>query len=245
MSSPFQLWPAIDLLNGKPVRLLQGDYDQKTEYDSSLVDLAKIFSSFASGIHLVDLQGAKEGTPVHFSEIEKIVNAADVPVEVGGGIRTLEDIEKLLSLGVYRVILGTSALQNPEFLQEALVQYGVEKIVVGVDAKDGFVATHGWEEKSSVIAEGFLKRLIHDFGVRTVIYTDISTDGTLAGPPLETFSALTEAFPELDIIASGGVAHLSDIISLEQTGARGVIFGKAYYEGNISLKELSDFHTHA
>lgn len=232
-----QLWPAIDIIDGKCVRLLKGDYTQKTEYDFSLQSLAQDFSEFGKGIHVVDLDGAKAGNPVNKNAIQEIIANASIPVEVGGGIRTFEDIEEVLSWGVFRVILGTKALEVPSFIDEVLLRFGSEKIVIGVDAKDGFVATHGWETSSSYKAEDFIF-LLQKKGIKTVIFTDIETDGTLAGPPLQTFTHLCDTFPTLDLIASGGISNIQDIYHLQKTGVSGCIFGKAWYEQKISKEEL-------
>lgn len=242
MKNNFELWPAIDLISGNPVRLLKGDYEQKTDYSEqfSIEDLSKIFSSFSTGIHVVDLDGAKKGSPVNIVALKKICRYSTVPVEIGGGIRSMSDIETFFSCGVSRVILGTSALKNSQFLQEALGKYGAEKIVVGVDAKDGFVATHGWQDSSSIKAEDFIAQL-KEMGVATIIFTDIATDGTLTGPPLATFKKLVKQFPTLNIIASGGVSQISDIRELQKINVRGVIFGKAFYEEKITEKELLYF----
>ncbi len=237
----FQLWPAIDLIDGKPVRLYKGDYGQKTEYSTALSTLAEQFSECSFGIHVVDLDGAKAQAPVNFEAFEEISGNASIPFEVGGGIRNISDIQKILESGAMRVILGTSALKNPEFLKESVEKFGAEKIVVGVDAKDGMVATHGWETKSTVDAEDFIQKLSEDFGITTVIFTDIATDGTLAGPPLKTFERLVQKFPNIDIIASGGIAEISDIKKLQSLGVKGAIFGKSFYEGRISIEELKKF----
>jgi phosphoribosylformimino-5-aminoimidazole carboxamide ribotide isomerase len=241
LTAPFQTWPAIDLIDAKPVRLIQGEYSKKTDYGDifSLPEIVRIFSSFAHGIHVVDLDGAKKGSLVNKEAISTIINCSHIPVEVGGGIRTLHDARSLFSLGVSRIILGTSALHDPAFLQTCISHFGTEKIVVGIDAKDGFVATNGWEQSSEVSAESFLKKLQKDFGVQTIIFTDIATDGTLSGPPLETFQNLVNTFPNIDIIASGGISSINDIIRLKETGVRGAIFGKAFYEKKITVEEMA------
>lgn len=238
-NNSFQLWPAIDLLDGKPVRLLRGDYAQKTDYseDFSLENLARIFSECAAGIHVVDLDGARNGKVTNREAIEKIVKNSTIPVEVGGGIRSFSDAKILFEIGVSRIILGTSALENPDFLRELLGKFGAEKVIVGVDTKNGVVATHGWENASEILAHDFLNNL-QNIGVKTVIFTDISTDGTLGGSPIETFHALVSTFPNLDIIASGGVASVSDLEHLRNIEVRGAIFGKAFYEGRISVDDL-------
>ena len=242
MKNHFQLFPAIDLLNGKPVRLLRGNYAHKTDYSEqfSLEFLARTFSEFASGIHVVDLDGAQKGESVNISAIETIVKNATIPVEVGGGIRSFETAKKLLEIGVWRVILGTSALENPQFLKDLLAEFGAEKVVVGVDTKNGMVATHGWENASEISAVTFLQNL-QNLGVKTIIYTDISTDGTLGGAPIATFEKLVRDFPDFEIIASGGIAHLGDLEKLRKIPVAGAIFGKAFYEGRISTDDLKIF----
>ena len=236
----FELWPAIDLIGGKPVRLYKGDYRQKTEYSTPLSTLSQQFSECSFGIHVVDLDGAKAQTPVNFSAFTEISQNASIPFEVGGGIRNISDIQNILDTGAKRVILGTSAVKNPDFLREAIETFGGGKIVVGVDAKDGMVATHGWETTSTVDAEDFIQKLSDDFGIKTIIFTDISTDGTLAGPPLKTFERLIQKFPNIDIIASGGIANIDDIKKLQSLGVKGAIFGKSFYEGKISIEELKN-----
>lgn len=242
MKNPFRLLPAIDLLDGKPVRLLRGNYAHKTDYSEqfSLEFLARTFSEFASGIHVVDLDGAKKGESVNLSAIETIVKNATIPVEVGGGIRNRESTKRLLDLGVSRVILGTSALENPDFLKSLLAEFGAEKVVVGVDTKNGMVATHGWEKASEISAKAFLQNL-QNLGVKTIIYTDISTDGTLGGAPIDTFEKLVRDFPDFEIIASGGIATVSDLEKLKKIPVAGAIFGKAFYEGKISADDLKIF----
>ncbi|MEI7511755.1 MAG: 1-(5-phosphoribosyl)-5-[(5-phosphoribosylamino)methylideneamino]imidazole-4-carboxamide isomerase [Candidatus Peregrinibacteria bacterium] len=240
MISPFQLLPAIDLINGRPVRLLQGDYAQKTEYNRSFDELVEIFSSFGDGIHVVDLDGAKAGSPQNFEALERICSLSKIPVEFGGGVRTMDDIQKILSTGASRVILGTSALKNQNFLKEALQKFSADCLVVGADAKNGFIATHGWEETSKISVAEFLSTL-QKVGIKTVIFTDISTDGTMAGPPLQRIEELTTNFSTLEIIASGGVSSLVDIKAIQQTGACGVVFGKAFYEGKLDVSDLISF----
>lgn len=235
-----ELWPAIDLIDGKCVRLFKGDYAQKTQYEYALSDLAKDFSSFATGIHVVDLDGAKAGRPINKTSIQEIIANSSVPIEVGGGIRSLADIETVLSWGAKRVILGTKALEDNTFLANAVQQFGSDTIVVGVDAKDGMVATHGWETASSVSAIDFIKTVIQ-CGGKTVIFTDIATDGTLQGPAISAIEKITTAFPDLSCIASGGIGNMNDIQALSKTKATGCIFGKAWYENKISKQDLISF----
>ncbi len=237
----FELWPAIDIIDGKPVRLLKGDYSQKTEYNHTFESLAETFSQFAYGIHVIDLDGAKKGSPVNIQAIRKIIqHSGDAIVEVGGGIRSMKDIEQLFTLGVSRCILGTSALKDPQFLAEALQQYGAEKIVVGVDCKNRKVATHGWETESTVTDIEFITQL-ETAGVKIINYTDIATDGMLQGSATDVFAELHKHFPRIRFIGSGGIATLQDIEDVQKTGISGIIFGKAFYEKRITTTDLQIF----
>ena len=229
------IYPAIDLYEGKAVRLFKGDYTQMTVYNDNPAEVAKAFAAAgARHIHLVDLEGAKKGEPANLETIEKIIAAADFFVEVGGGIRNLQTIESYLSIGVDRVILGTAAVTDPEFLEDALAKYG-EKIAVGVDIKDGFVAIKGWTEKSSVTAEDFFAKM-EVLGVKTVICTDISRDGAMKGTNRELYQSLSKKYA-IDLIASGGVSNIEDVKALAAMQLHGAIIGKAYYIGAIDLKE--------
>jgi len=241
--SKFQLWPAIDIIDGKPVRLFKGDYSQKIEYSHTFESLAQTFSTFAFGIHIIDLDGAKNGIPVNMNAIKKIVdNSGNSITEVGGGIRNLHDLETLFKIGVTRCILGTSALKNPKFLAEALLHYGSEKIVVGVDCKNRKVATHGWETESTVTDIEFITTL-EKAGVTIINYTDIATDGTLEGSAIEVFAELHTKFPNINFIGSGGIATIEDIEDVKKTKISGIIFGKAFYEKRITEKQLKMFIT--
>jgi len=229
------IYPAIDLYGGKAVRLYKGDYAQMTVYRDSPVQAAEEFAAAgATHIHLVDLEGAKTGKPENAGAIRDILASADLFAQVGGGIRSREAIEAYLDLGVDRVILGTAAVTDPKFLESAAAQYG-EKIALGVDLKDGFVAIKGWTETSSISAEAFFRRAV-DLGIRTVICTDIARDGAMQGTNRELYRDLSQKFP-LDIIASGGVSSLEDVKALRGLGLHGAIIGKAYYQGAIDLKE--------
>ena len=228
------IYPAIDLYEGKAVRLYKGDYDQMTVYSENPAEVAKAFAAAgAKHIHLVDLEGAKKGEPANLSTIRSIIEAADLFVEVGGGIRNLETIEQYRSIGVDRVILGTAAVTDPQFLEAALAKYG-EKIAVGVDIKDGFVAIKGWTEKSEVTAEAFFDKM-EKLGVKTVICTDISRDGAMKGTNRELYRELSQRYA-IDLIASGGVSTLEDVKALAAMDLHGAIIGKAYYIGAIDLK---------
>ena len=230
-----KLYPAIDLFEGKAVRLFKGEYQQMTVYNENPAAVAMDFQNAgAECIHLVDLEGAKFGTTSNLPVIEKIVKATNLFVEVGGGIRTMETIDAYLSLGVNRVILGTAAVTDPAFLEAALAKYG-EKIAVGVDLKDGYVAIKGWTEKSRWTADAFFQHL-EKLGVSTVICTDISRDGAMQGTNRGLYKELSCKY-KIQLIASGGVSTIDDVKALNAMNLHGAIIGKAYYTGAIDLKE--------
>lgn len=229
------IYPAIDLYGGKAVRLLNGDYAQMTVYSDDPVSVARDFAAAgASHIHLVDLEGAKTGKPAILDAIAKIVDATGLLAEVGGGIRDMETAETYLSIGVSRVILGTAAVTNPDFLKAALRKYG-GKIAVGVDLKDGYVAIKGWTETSDLKAEDFFGKM-QNLGVKTIICTDISRDGAMKGANRELYRELSSKF-DIDLIASGGVSSMEDVTALAAMGLHGAIIGKAYYIGAVDLKQ--------
>ena len=212
------IYPAIDLYGGKAVRLFKGDYDQMTVYSDGPVSVAKDFAAAgASHIHLVDLEGAKIGKPANLDTIRAIVETTGLLTEVGGGIRDMETVDSYLGIGVSRVILGTAAVKDPDFLKAALAKYG-EKIAVGVDLKDGFVAIKGWTETSDLTAEDFFEKM-QNLGVKTIICTDISRDGAMKGTNRELYRALS-AKSDIDLIASGGVSSLEDVKALAATWQR-------------------------
>ncbi|HCI81984.1 MAG TPA: 1-(5-phosphoribosyl)-5-[(5-phosphoribosylamino)methylideneamino]imidazole-4-carboxamide isomerase [Ktedonobacter sp.] len=230
--------PAIDIKDGQCVRLYQGDYAQVTTYDSDPVQVAVRWQkSGASWLHIVDLDGAAQGHPVNTLLLQQIRNATSHRIQVGGGLRTLEHIEHVLSIGVERVILGTIAITNRPLLQDALERYG-ERIVVGLDARDGKVAIEGWRETSEVKAVDLAAEL-STLGVRRFIYTDIARDGSLQGPNLEGLAKMQEAIihsnSSYSLIASGGVSSLADLRVLAALGVEGAIVGKALYTGQIDL----------
>ena len=228
------IYPAIDLFDGKAVRLYKGDYAQMTVYSDDPVSVALDFqNSGAQWIHLVDLQGAKSGNTDNLSTIRAIQKATNLRCEVGGGIRNMETVETYLNAGVDRVILGTAAVTDNTFLQEAVQRWG-EKIAVGIDIKDGFVAIKGWTEKSLLTAEEFFRH-VQSIGVRTCICTDISRDGAMQGANHALYRSLSQTY-DMDIIASGGVSTLEDVKILARLGLHGAIIGKAYYTGAIDLK---------
>ena len=229
------IFPAIDLYEGKAVRLYKGRYEDMTVYSEDPLSVARDFEKKgATYIHMVDLEGAKDGTTPNLSVVERVAKNTALRVEIGGGIRSMETIEKYLSAGVYRVILGTAAITDKEFLKEAIAKYG-ERIAVGADIKDGFVAIKGWLETSSVFCEDFFAEM-QELGVRTVICTDVSKDGVMKGTNLSLYRILSRRF-SVDIVASGGVSSLEDVKALREMGLYGAIVGKAYYTGAIDLKE--------
>lgn len=230
-----KLYPAIDLYGGKAVRLYKGEYQQMTVYNENPVAVALDFQKAgAACIHLVDLEGAKFGITPNLPVIAKILTETDLFVEVGGGIRTMETVDAYLSLGVNRVILGTAAVTDRAFLEAALQKYG-EKIAVGVDLKDGYVAIKGWTEKSQWTADAFFADL-EKLGVATVICTDISRDGAMQGTNRQLYKALSGKY-KIQLIASGGVSSIDDVKALREMDLHGAIIGKAYYTGTINLKE--------
>lgn len=233
-----KLYPAIDIKDGQCVRLRQGVYDDKTVYADKPCEVAKEFEEAgARFIHLVDLDGAREGRSVNDEAVKAIIDCVSIPVEIGGGIRTTEDISRKLDLGVSRVIIGTEAVRRPEFVKESIRQFGANKIIVGIDAKDGKVAVSGWEEISKITAVD-LALLMKEMGVKTIIYTDISKDGMLSGPNIMQTKKLAEA-TGLEIVASGGVSSVQDLRELAKAGVDGAILGKAIYEHKIDLKEVA------
>ena len=230
-----KLFPAIDLFDGKAVRLFKGDYSQMTVYSDNPIEIAREFESKgAKYIHLVDLEGAKDGTTPNLNIVKQIANETNLFCEIGGGIRSIETIEKYISCGVDRVILGTAAVTNPEFLKVALAKYG-DKIAVGVDIKDGFVAIKGWVEKSEFECFDFCQKM-QDLGVKTIICTDISKDGAMQGTNRQLYKELSEKF-SINFTASGGVSSLEDVKALKKLNIYGAIIGKAYYIGAIDLEE--------
>lgn len=230
--------PAIDLKNGEAVRLYKGDYQQKTVYSTTPESLALQFQDMgAQYLHVVDLDGAKDGLTTNLQTIKKIRQTIKIPMEVGGGIRDAQTVALYLEeIGINRVILGTAAIENPEFLEAMLKRYGPERIVVGVDIQNEYVATSGWLIQTKVHYLEFLKTL-EKMGVQYIICTDISKDGTLQGPTFSLYQKIKE-LTSLQCIVSGGVKDRADIIEAAKQGYHGCIVGKAYYEGKIDLKEV-------
>ncbi len=229
------IFPAIDLVSGKAVRLFKGDYNNMTVYNENPLEVALDFEkSGATFVHLVDLEGAKDGTTPNIDVVKKIVDNTSLKVEIGGGIRDMLTVKKYLDIGVSRVILGTAAVKDEKFLAEAVSTYG-EKIAVGVDVKNGKVAIKGWLEESQYGCFEFTEKM-QKLGVKTIICTDVSRDGAMQGTNRELYKELTEKF-SVDITASGGVSSMDDVKALRALNLYGAIIGKAYYVGAIDLKE--------
>ncbi len=227
-----KLYPAIDLHEGKAVRLFKGDYNQVTDYGDPKTQALKWKEAGATFLHLVDLDGAKDGGFKNLEAVKAILSTG-IDAELGGGIRSIAQIDVLLSIGIKRVILGSSAL-NLDFVKEAIEKYGSDNIVVGIDCKNMMVATHGWLNTSNIEATDFANKL-KNIGVKTIIFTDIAKDGTLTGISVESTKKMVET--GLDIVASGGAKSLDDIKIAEEIGCEGIILGKSIYNGNIDLKE--------
>lgn len=235
--SEFSLYPAIDMRGGKCVRLLQGDYNQETVYGDSPFEMAKQFAEAgAKWIHMVDLDGAKAGERINHQHVVRVANELDVSVQIGGGIRNEEDVAFYLKEGVNRVILGSAAISNPEFVIKMLRKYG-SQIAIGIDARDGYVATEGWLNTSEIKASELAEKLGNE-GAETFIFTDISKDGTLKGPNTEAIGEIA-GLTGKNVIASGGVSSLDDLAALkaDHRGIGGAIIGKALYTGRFTLQE--------
>ena len=233
-----RIYPAIDIKDGKAVRLVQGKFDEVTVFNDNPAEAAKAWAEAgATYIHIVDLDGARYGKSFIIDVLKEISSKYDIPVQTGGGVRTLDDVTARIEAGADRVIIGTAAVKNPELVKEAVKLYG-DKIAVGVDAKDGMVAIKGWEEVSDVTAVDLCLKM-KGFGVKTVIYTDISKDGMMSGPNIESTKELIEK-TGMDIIASGGVSQMKDLENVNAINAQGVIIGKALYNGAIKLSEAID-----
>lgn len=229
------IFPAIDLCGGQVVRLYKGDYSKKTVYsDDPATYATDFYKAGAEYLHLVDLDGAKEGRAVNLPLIENLIRQSQLKVEVGGGIRTEDTIRQYIDIGVFRVILGTAALQDRPFLIRMVEKYG-DKIAVGVDIRDGMVATHGWTETSTVSCLDFC-HFLEEIGVSGIICTDISKDGAMAGTNLELYKTLHKEL-HMGITASGGVSSLSDVRALAKEGVYGAILGKALYTGDVKLED--------
>lgn len=231
-----QLYPAIDIKNGHCVRLRQGQFHESQTYSSSPLSIAKQWERMgATFIHIVDLDGALAGYSVNEEVIREITENVAIPVQVGGGIRTMKDIESKLDLGVSRVIIGTKAVEDPLFVKEAVLSFGADAVAVGIDAKDGFVAVQGWEKLSTSNAVEMALEM-KNLGVKTIVYTDISKDGMLMGPNIENTKNMIDV-TGLDVIASGGITSIKDLEMIKYINAAGAIIGKALYENKIDLEK--------
>ena len=229
------IYPAIDIFEGKAVRLYKGDYSQMTVYNDRPLSVAKDFEkNNATHLHIVDLEGAKSGSTPNFETVCELKKNTSLFCEVGGGIRSMETVDKYISAGIDRVILGTAAVKNPEFTVAAAAKYG-DKIAIGVDIKDGVVAISGWTEKSSLDAFRFCSDM-QNIGIKTIICTDISKDGAMKGTNVELYRRLSEKL-SINIIASGGVSSIEDVKNLRKLGLHGAIIGKAYYTGAVDLRQ--------
>ena len=227
--------PAIDLKDGKCVRLYQGDYNRETIFSEAPVAVAQKWRSLgAERLHLVDLDGAAAGEPKNLTMVEAIVKQVGLPVQLGGGIRNQATVEKLLNIGVQRVILGTIAIEQPSLVNELSQQFG-EAIIVGIDARDGFVATRGWKQETGVIAVELARKMVV-LGAHCILYTDIKRDGTLTEPNYKAIAELRNAVA-IPVIAAGGIASIAHLQKLRELGVEGAVIGKAIYTGNINLKE--------
>ena len=227
------LFPAIDLIDGKAVRLYKGDYAQMTVYSDDPVSVARSFEQAgATHLHVVDLQGARDGGTPNFRTVANIIDGTSLCVEIGGGIRDMDTVEKYLNAGAFRVILGTAALTDPEFLVQAVTKYG-DKIAVGADLRDGMVATHGWLETSQVSGYEFIAEM-QRIGVKVIICTDISKDGVMGGTNRELYQSLQDKFPDMMFTASGGISDLETVKALNGMNMYGAILGKALYTGALN-----------
>jgi phosphoribosylformimino-5-aminoimidazole carboxamide ribotide isomerase len=228
-----QVWPAIDLRGGMCVRLRQGDYLRETIFAENPADVARQFAEQgARHLHIVDLEGAREGLPINLPSVQEILDAVDIECELGGGIRDEQSIRELLDFGLDRLVIGTSALRDPEWFRKACRQFP-GKLVLGIDARDGMAATDGWMETSQVPALD-LARQFADEPLAAIIYTDIATDGMMAGPNIPAISAM-QAAVHVPIVASGGVTTVEDVARLASAGLAGCIIGRALYEGTLTL----------
>jgi len=237
-----ELIPAIDIIDGQCVRLTKGDYDQKTVYRNSPADVAKEFEDLGfKRLHVVDLDGAKSKHIVNDRVLSEITSNTNLIVDFGGGIKTEDDLAKAFGAGASMVTVGSVAVTYPHLLEEWINKYGPERIILGADVRNGVISINGWKEDSNVALLPFLEKYI-SMGVKNVLCTEISKDGTLSGPAIQLYTEVMRAYPQLHLIASGGVSSQADIESLDAAGIPAVVFGKAIYEGRINLSELWHWH---
>lgn len=237
-----QIIPAIDIIDGKCVRLTQGDYNQKKEYHSNPVEVAKMFEDAGiQRLHLVDLDGAKKKHIVNNRVLENITKATGLAVDFGGGLQSDEDLKIAFDCGANQITAGSIAVKDPSKVQHWLAQFGKERIILGADTKAGMIAVHGWQETSDLSIQQLMNQFI-PFGISYSICTDVAKDGLLQGPSFDLYKQLGEEFSQINWIASGGVAEFADLEKLNGMGIYGVIIGKAFYEGRITLKQLAQFN---
>ncbi len=235
-----QIIPAIDIIDGKCVRLTQGDYSQKTEYNSNPVEVARMFEDAGiKRLHLVDLDGAKQKRIINLSVLDRIASATSLLIDFGGGIQSNEDIALAFDAGASQVTAGSVAVNKPEMVEAWLRHYGPEKIILGADARNEQIAISGWQEATQLSVYDFLGHWTNK-GIKYTISTDVAKDGLLQGPSFDLYAKMHAQMPDLQIIASGGVSNLADVIALKASGIYGVIIGKAIYENKISLKDLAE-----
>ena len=236
-----ELIPAIDIINGQCVRLTKGDYDQKTVYRNSPAEVAREFEEIGfKRLHVVDLDGAKSKHIINSQALRSITTETNLRIDFGGGIKTDADIEAAFANGAEMVTIGSIAVTNPDLFLSWIEKYGAERMILGADVRNGKISINGWKHDSSENLLPFLQKYI-DAGVKNVLCTEISKDGTLQGPAIELYSQVMEAYPQLHLIASGGVSCMADIQVLDKAGIPAIVFGKAIYEGKIDLKELWDW----
>jgi phosphoribosylformimino-5-aminoimidazole carboxamide ribotide isomerase len=237
----FQIIPAIDIIDGKCVRLTQGDYQQKKIYNEHPLEVAKEFENAGlKRLHLVDLDGAKEGVVKNWKVLENIAGHTSLVIDFGGGIKTSKDVDIVFNSGAKLATVGSIAVKEEAVFIQWLNQYGVDSFILGADVKEGKIAVSGWLEKTDILINDFIKKYIKQ-GIKQVFCTDVSKDGKLEGPSIELYKSIITQFPELHFIASGGVATVDDLIQLKEIGCKGVIVGKAIYENRISLNDLKKF----
>ena len=233
-----ELIPAIDIIDGKCVRLTKGDYNQKTVYNDSPTDVARQFEDMGfKRLHVVDLDGAKSKHIVNDHVLKAITDATNLKVDFGGGLKTDDDLKKAFEAGASMVTIGSIAVTKPELFLSWLEEYGADKLILGADVRNGKISINGWKEDSAEELLPFLKQYV-DHGVKNVLCTEISKDGTLQGPAIELYRQIMDAYPTLHLIASGGVGCTNDILNLNESGIPAVVFGKAFYEGKINIEEL-------
>lgn len=240
VTKPFRLIPAIDLINGKCVRLQQGDYNTEKVYNDDPLAVAKDFESAGiQYLHVVDLDGAKAGRVINYEVIERLCKNTNLKIDFGGGLRTTEEVRKVLDLGVSQITAGSIAAKNPEMVMEWLEEFGPENVIIGTDLKAGKIAIHGWETASALAWPQFIDHYVQ-LGAQYFICTDISRDGMLSGPAIELYKEILVSYPNIKLVASGGIAEDTDLDDCQAIGMDGAIFGKAFYEGKINLDQLAN-----